>query len=310
MSSEKPPRRLGRGLDALLGQKTSAASPKPGNAEAPPAVEIPENELRDLAVGDIKPNHYQPRKEFRPGELAELQSSILANGLLQPITVRKLPGNGYELVAGERRLRAVKALGWSKVPALVRGYDDQTMLTLALVENLQREDLNPIEEAEGYARLSNDFGLTQNDIAELVGKDRSTIANLLRVLQLPAEVRRMLEMGKLTLGHARPLLALEDDAAAIRLAREAVQNDLSVRAMEDRVRLDAPRPAKPQRGRPRKDDSRPSEVRHVEDLLRRRLQTDVSLLAKQKDKGEIRIQFYSVDDLNRLLEIIGAVEGR
>jgi ParB family chromosome partitioning protein len=182
------------------------------------------------------------------------------------------------------------------------------MLTLALIENLQRADLNPIEEAEGYARLASEFDLTQNEIADLVGKDRSTVANLQRVLQLPAAVRKMLETGALSLGHARPLLALEDHALAVKLATEAVEHGLSVRTIEERVRQDAPRHDKPRRGRPRKEDSRPPEVRHVEDLLRKRFQTDVSVVRKKRDKGELRIQFYSTEDLNRLLEVMGALE--
>jgi ParB family chromosome partitioning protein len=308
MSADKmPPRRLGRGLDALLGQKREAAErARTGAPEPAPTVEE-QGALREIALAEIRPNHYQPRKEFRPEELAELANSIKAAGLLQPITVRKV-ANGYELVAGERRLRAVTSLGWEKVPALVRDYDDQTMLTLALVENLQREDLNPIEEAEGYARLSAEFGLTQNEIADLVGKDRSTIANLLRVLQLPAEVRRMLETGSLTLGHARPLLALEDRDLVLQVAREAAERGLSVRAVEERVRHDVPKPDKAKRGRPRKEDTRSAEVRYVEDMLRKRLQTDVSVVPKKKEKGELRIQYYSTDDLNRLLELLGALE--
>ena len=142
--------------------------------------------------------------------------------------------------------RAVVGFGWAKIPALIRDYDDRTMLTLALVENLQREDLNPIEEAEGYARLSGEFGLTQNEIAELVGKDRSTIANLLRVLQLPVEVRRMLEGGELTLGHARPLLSLDDHHLILQRAQEIVEHDLSVRSVEQRVRQSASKPEHPQ----------------------------------------------------------------
>lgn len=311
MSTDKtPPRRLGRGLDALLGQKREATerSATPG-AAAPATAPTQEEQsaLQEVPIAEIRPNHYQPRKEFRPEELAELTNSIRVAGLLQPITVRKV-GKAYELVAGERRLRAVTSLGWTSIPALVRDYDDQTMLTLALIENLQREDLNPIEEAEGYARLTEDFGLTQSEIAELVGKDRSTVANLLRVLQLPEEVRRMLEAGALTLGHARPLLALEDQTLILRVAREAAEHGLSVRMIEERVRHDAPRQEKPKRGRPRKEDTRPAEVRHVEDRLRRRLQTDVSLIQKRKEKGELRIQYYSTDDLNRLLEILGAIE--
>lgn len=309
MSADKTPRRLGRGLDALLGEKTTQ---RPRSAPTTPADTEPQaaetrSAFREIPIGDIKPNHYQPRKEFSQEELGELADSIRTGGLLQPIAVRTIDG-GYELVAGERRLRAIKTLGWTAVPAIVKDYDDRTMLTMALIENLQRADLNPIEEAEGYARLASEFDLTQNEIADLVGKDRSTVANLQRVLQLPAAVRKMLETGTLSLGHARPLLALEDNALAIKLATEAVEHGLSVRAIEERVRQDAPRHDKPHRGRPRKEDSRPPEVRHVEDLLRQRFQTDVSLVRKKRDKGELRFQFYSTEDLNRLLDAMGVIE--
>ncbi|HEY8312042.1 MAG TPA: ParB/RepB/Spo0J family partition protein, partial [Gemmatimonadaceae bacterium] len=242
MSADKTPRRLGRGLDALLGERTSprVAQSAPANAStqvvAPPE---PASALREIAIAQIRPNHYQPRKEFGTEDLKELADSIRTAGLLQPIAVRST-SDGYELVAGERRFRAVKSLGWTTIPAIVRDYDDQTMLTLALIENLQRADLNPIEEAEGYARLASEFDLTQNEIADLVGKDRSTVANLQRVLQLPAAVRRMLETGALSLGHARPLLALEDHTLAVKLATEAVELGLSVRTVEERVRQDAP----------------------------------------------------------------------
>ncbi|MDQ2889413.1 MAG: ParB/RepB/Spo0J family partition protein [Gemmatimonadota bacterium] len=310
MSAEKGPKRLGRGLDALLGERTSQRKPiaqarqldvENGHASETSGL------LREIPILEIRPNHYQPRKGFSPEELKELTESMRTVGLLQPVAVRTA-GDGYELVAGERRLRAARSLGWSTIPAIVREYDDRTMLSLALIENLQRSDLNPVEEAEGYARLAGEFGMTQNEIADLVGKDRSTIANLQRILQLPAAVRRMLETGALSLGHARPLLALEDSARVVRLATEAVDHGLSVRAIEERVRQDAPRHVKPRRGRPRKDDARPAEVRHVEDLLRRRLQTDVSVVQKKRETGELRIQFYSTEDLNRLLEAMGALE--
>ena len=309
MSADKTPRRLGRGLDALLGDRTTqrprmGITPTTEPTEAP----APNSALREILTAEVRPNHFQPRKEFSPEELKELADSIRSAGLLQPIAVRSHEAGGYELVAGERRLRAVRTLGWTTIPAIVKDYDDRAMLTMALIENLQRADLNPIEEAEGYARLASEFDLTQNEIADLVGKDRSTIANLQRVLQLPAAVRKMLETGSLSLGHARPLLALEDDALAIKLATEAVDHGLSVRAVEERVRQDAPRHEKPHRGRPRKEDSRPPEVRHVEDLLRQRFQTDVSLIRKKRDKGEVRIRFYSTDDLNRLLDAMGVLE--
>ena len=310
MTAEKTPRRLGRGLDALLGERTARqpVPAEPSVARPPDTGSVePSSALRDIPLANIRPNHYQPRKEFSTEVLKELADSISSAGLLQPIAVRPVE-NGYELVAGERRFRAVRSLGWASIPAIVHDYDDQTMLTLALVENLQRKDLNPIEEGEGYARLADEFGLTQNEIATLVGKDRSTIANLQRVLQLPPAVRKLLETGALSLGHARPLLSLEDDALATTLANEAVEHGLSVRAIEERVRQDAPQPAKPRRGRPRKEDSRPAEVRHVEDLLRKRLQTDVALLQKRGDRGELRIKYYSTEDLNRLLETMGAME--
>ena len=312
MTAERTPRRLGRGLDALLGDRTGVRQQQKAASATPddisPAV-ANSTELRQVSITTIKPNQYQPRKQFSSAELSELTASISSSGLLQPIVVRvAATGNGYELVAGERRLRAVTSLGWTTIPAIVREYDDRTMLTFALIENLQREDLNPIEEAEGYARLVIEFSLTQNEIATLVGKDRSTIANLQRVLQLPPEVRAMLQSGVLTLGHARPLLALENPPLAIRIATEAVEQGLSVRAIEERVRREAPRHTTPQRGRPRKQDTRPAEVRHVEDILRKRFQTDASLVTRKDGKGELRLHFYSTEDLNRLLEAMGALE--
>src|SRR5256714_4948005 len=184
-------RRLGRGLEALIGTS------QPSNSAA--------SELQRIATARIKPNPFQPRREFDPGALAELEASIRANGLLQPITVRR-KGDSYELVAGERRLRAVTNLQWKEVPAVVRDFDDQTLLVLALVENLQRSDLNAIEEARGYQRLLDEFQLTQQQIADAVGKDRTTITNLLRILSLPDAVQVMVQEGRLSSGHARALL--------------------------------------------------------------------------------------------------------
>lgn len=298
-SPQKIPRRLGRGLDALLGEKTAERA----DAAAP------ESALRDIATASIRPNPFQPRKDFSPEQLAELRDSIQTTGLLQPITVRALNGStGYELVAGERRLRAAMQLGWDRIPAIVRELDDRAMLTLALVENLQRSDLNPIDEAEGYERLTDEFGLTQQQIAQLVGKDRSTIANLLRVLALPATVRTMLQSGQLTLGHARPLLALDDAAAITRLAKQAAENGLSVREIEDRVRRDAPATTRTKRGRPRKRDNRTAQLQDIENRIRRRLQTDVTVRLKSGESGEMRVQFYSFDDLERVLASMGIAE--
>src|SRR5690606_28271561 len=167
---------------------------------------------RVLPLARIRPNPLQPRKEFREEDLADLEASLRVSGLLQPITVRPAPrgAEGYELIAGERRFRAAQRLGWTEIPAVVRDVDDQTLLSLAMVENLQRADLNPIEEAEGYDQLIREFSLTQQEVADIVGKDRSTVANTLRLLALPASVRRLVWDGALTVGHARALLGLGD----------------------------------------------------------------------------------------------------
>lgn len=297
MAAEKhsPPRRLGRGLEALLGSTGGLSSSDEGA-------------LKSIPVSHIVANPFQPRKEFRSEELAELQESLSTSGLLQPITVRRRPGkDGFELIAGERRLRAAAKLGWKEIPAIIKEIDDKTILTLALIENLQRTDLNPVEEGEGYYQLSRDFGMTQQQIAETVGKDRTTVANMLRVLQLPASVRTLLEEGKLTLGHAKVLVGLEDAVQITRLAREIVADGLTVRELERRLRGETAPSGKKRAGRPRKTEQRP-EVRRMEDRLRRFLQTDVSLAVGKNNKGTLTIQFFSTDDLERLLELLRVPE--
>ena len=232
-----------------------------------------------------------------------MQASLTANGLLQPITVRQA-GSGYELIAGERRLRAATRLGWTEIPAIVKDYDDKALLTLALVENLQRTDLNPIEEAEGYSRLGAEFSLTQQEIAEVVGKDRSTVANSLRLLNLPPIVRRMLQDGQLSVGHARALLGISSERVMIDLAREAVAKNYSVRDVERRVKQ-AGTSTRPPNAAVQKDGAaRNAELRRLTDRLRRRLQTDVAVDIDDKDRGQLRVSFYSTDDLNRLIELI------
>src|SRR5437764_1115791 len=200
-------RRLGRGLEALLG-------PTREEAER-------EGSLVELAIADIRPNPYQPRRDVDPTALDELKASILKAGLLQPVVVRAAPRDrpaGYELIAGERRLRACQALGWERIPAVKRDVDDRTVLTLALIENLQRDDLSPVDEARGYERLIAEFSLAQQDVADAVGRDRSTVANALRLLKLPATVLALLHEGRLSVGHARALLALDDPRAVAAVA--------------------------------------------------------------------------------------------
>ena len=214
--------RLGKGLGALLGEYLE------------PVAE--ETEIRRVAVASVVPNPLQPRRTFTDNELEELAASIRENGLLQPLVVRSAPGSPdrFELVAGERRFRAVSRLGWEEVSVLVREASDETLLVLALVENLQREALNPLEEAEGYRSLGDQFSMSQSEIARAVGKDRSTVSNLLRLLHLPPSVRRLLEEGKLSTGHARALLAVEDTVQAGELARSAAREGWSVREVADR----------------------------------------------------------------------------
>jgi len=278
-------KRLGRGLEALLGPITRE------QAEASGA-------LRDLPVGVIRPNPFHPRSGIDEAALAELVASIEASGLLQPIVVRPR-ASGYELIAGERRWRAVQRLGWATIPAVVRDADDQTLLTLALIENLQRNDLSPIDEAQGYRRLMDEFTVPQAEVARLVGRNRTTVANLLRLLKLPPEVQGLVHEGKLSEGHARALLALEQAETIVRLARRTVADGWSVREVESRVRVDA-RPAR------RRREIRPltPEGRRVEEALRRRLGTDVRIHPGRKGRGVLAINYYSNDDLARLLELI------
>ena len=297
MSTEKT-NRLGRGLDAIFSAQPAsrATDTRPGTADG--------LGLRQIAVALIRPNPLQPRKEFDPAELNELESSIRANGLLQPIAVR-VAGGAFELIAGERRFRAVQRLGWNEIPAIVRDIDDRTLLTLALVENLQRSDLNPMEEAEGYQQLLTQFSLTQQQVADVVGKDRSTVANTLRLLALPTAIRGMVREGTLTIGHARALLALGDDQRMIALARDIVAEGLSVRAVEQRVR-ESGKKNKSARAAAKSPATvrAPAEISRMEEELRRRLQTDVKVQLTSTDKGEVHISFYSVDDLERVLDII------
>jgi ParB family chromosome partitioning protein len=288
------PRRLGRGLEALIPGAAATIIATPSH--------VPTSDYQRLAISAIRPNPYQPRREFDETELAELQASLKASGLLQPITVRRA-AEGFELISGERRLRAATRLGWRDIPAIIRDVDDQTLLTLALVENLQRADLNAVEEARGYRRLAEEFGYTHAQIAEAVGKDRTSITSLLRILQLPPQVLEIVERGHLSAGHARALVSLEDDRRALALANEAVAHQLSVREMERRVRdiqqppVKKAAPAKaPQAGAP--------VLKRLEDELRRRLQTDVHIRLSGPERGTVEVSFYSADDLERLLDIV------
>jgi ParB family chromosome partitioning protein len=282
-------RRLGRGLEALLGPISRE------QAEASGA-------LKEVPLASIEPNPYQPRREFDPAALDQLTDSIAASGLLQPLMVRSRPNGRYQLIAGERRLRAIQKLGWAKAPVVVREVEDQALLSLALIENLQRDDLSPFDEALGYDRLIREFSLAQAEVARLVGKDRTTVANTLRLLKLPPEVRGLVESGRLSAGHARALLAVTDERQLRALAQAAVEHDWSVREVEARVRGEVPGRRSKKTKTPTRDLS--AEIRRVEDALRTRLQTDVRITARRKGRGFVTVSYFSNDDLARLLELI------
>jgi len=256
----------------------------------------------------ILPNPQQPRRRFREAQISRLAQSMTGNGILQPVMVRPHPTREglYELVAGERRLRAARYLGWATLPALIRRIPDERMLEISLVENLQREELNPIEEARAYRALLDRFGYTQETLAEKVGKDRSTVTNMLRLLALPPPLRADLEEGRLTVGHARALLAVEQPSRLQALRGLILSRGLSVRETERLVNRErkSPRPA---RG-PAKGRATASEVKlgAVQDALERRLGTRVRIEYNKSHRGRILIDFYSLEEFNRLYELLTA----
>jgi ParB family transcriptional regulator, chromosome partitioning protein len=285
-------KRLGRGLEALLGSVSREQAQASGA-------------LRELAVNSIVPNPLQPRSHINEAELVELTASIEASGLLQPVVVRARNGR-YELIAGERRWRAVQRLAWPKIPAVLKEADDQTLLTLALIENLQRDDLTAIDEAAGYQRLSDEFKLAHAEIARMVGRDRSTVANLLRLLRLPESIKALIQDRKLSEGHARCLLSVSDESRMVGLANEAVAEGWSVRELESRSRGTAPASADGTgQTRTRAPQKAPAaDIRRVEDALRKRLGTDVRVTSRRRGRGFLSISYYSNEDLARVLELI------
>lgn len=280
---------LGKGLGALIGG-APAAIPAP----------LPAGErITTVPLDSIVPSPFQPRRVFRPEQLEELANSIRENGVLQPLIVRKV-GEKHELIAGERRWRASGQAGLSEVPVIIRQAGDQEAMLLAMVENLQRADLNPIEEAEGYARLMETYQLTQDKVAEMVGKNRSTVANALRLRSLAPEVRDLVALGKLSAGHAKALLGLTAPAQQESTARLVVRDDLSVRATERLVAsLLNPRPTKPHKGKAGSAD-----WRDLEQRLQRALGTKVKLVGTSA-KGHIEVAYFTEADLDRLLHQLG-----
>lgn len=313
---------LGKGLSALIPdsyvkQKTeetvvappAAAAPKPaaavtGTAPAAPVSAAPasapqaKEAFRLVAVDRIRPNHDQVRREFDPSAIEELAASIREKGILQPVLVKEAQGGQYELICGERRWRAAQLCGLTQVPVVVKDIADKDFLEWALIENIQREDLNPVEEAEAYRRLAEERRLSQEDIAKKVGKNRTTVTNALRLLQLPVEIRRLIEEGQVSSGHARALLGLISPEHQRQFCKRIIEEGLSVRQVEQLV----------SRSQARKRSARPArnltpEIVDLETRLVRHLGTQVKLYPrKNKSQGRIEIQYFSLDELDRVLE--------
>lgn len=290
-------KRLGKGLGALLGESALEA------ARGEPATEP--GSVREVAVGRIVPNRFQPRQSFDEETLVELAASIAEKGILQPLIVApRRDADGWELVSGERRWRAAQRAGRSTVPVIVRDVEEREMLELALIENLQREDLDPIDEAGGYRQLLDEFGLTQAELAREVGKSRSAVANALRLLDLPEAVRDRVRQGALTAGHARALLGLEAKDRIPELAERVVGKELSVRQVERLVKRENAGP-KATEGPTREEEAGELERARIEETLQRSLGTRVRVHAGRQGKGRIEIAFYSHDDLERLVARLG-----
>jgi ParB family chromosome partitioning protein len=274
---------LGRGLGALL------SSPTPAGQAAVTAAAV------ELPIDSIAPNPKQPRKDFDDKALRELSASLAQSGVLQPVVVRRV-GDGYQLVVGERRWRAAKLAGLTRIPAVIREASDAETLELALVENLLREDLNPMEEAEAYQRLLAEFGWTQEELAQRVQRDRSSIANCLRLLKLPDLIQEDLRANRLTMGHARALLSLTSPAEQLKLREEILAHSWSVRATEEGVQAKRVKP-------PRRQLRRSAELAAVEDSLRVALATRVRVVGSER-AGRIEIVYSSREELDRLAELI------
>ena len=298
----QPRRALGKGIGALI----PSANRLTGSTPVPPTPAGPALEsevVQRLSLKSIDRNPRQPRTEFHEEDLSQLAESIRESGGLQPILVRPAGGGRFELIAGERRLRASERAGLTDIPALIKPMGDDESLLVAIVENVQRADLNPIEEGEGYRLLQEEFGRTQDEVARRVGKSRPAIANALRILQLPDSIRAEIRAGRLSAGHARALLAIEDPDERAAVARAVLEDGLSVREAEQEARK-----RKPSSSRPSRAPARDPDVAAMEADLSRSLGTKVSIVTSPKGdgRGRVEIGFFSDDDLARLIRILMA----
>ncbi|HLX12968.1 MAG TPA: ParB/RepB/Spo0J family partition protein [Bacteroidota bacterium] len=303
---------LGKGLSALIrpaeepiGAPPQSAPPDDRPIEQSVSASPTAGTITHLELSRIRPNPLQPRADFDQGSLDELKQSIREKGVIQAVTVRKASDGMYELISGERRVRASNELGLANIPAyVIEVTSDAEMLELALVENLQREHLNPIEIAISYQRLSSDIGLSAEEIAKKVSKDRSTVVNFLRLLKLPEQIKTAVRRGKLSTGHARALLGITDEAIQLKIFERVMKNDLSVRQVETLAR-DLGKPDQPKRITiPKPNDSA---VNTIESKIRQILATKVKVNISTDGKGEITIEFYSADDLGRIFDLLSMI---
>ncbi len=294
---------LGKGLSALLEGNTNST---PGeNIGSDPvmsgASKVMAGNVALIPLSQIEANPFQPRTEFDESALKELAESIQMQGIIQPITVRKMGPDRYQIISGERRYKASRLAGLTAIPAYVRTANDQSMLEMALVENIQRENLNALEIAISYQRLIEECQLTQEGLGERVGKDRSTVTNYLRLLKLPPQIQFAIRDGRLTMGHARAILGVDDIGMQLKIFNDILENDLSVRKVENLVRQNAPKKSG------KKNTSKSSwavEIRNLEDRLEHRYETKVEIKHKDNGSGQILINYFSNDDLNRLMDLL------
>jgi ParB family chromosome partitioning protein len=290
VKTSKTGKGLGRGLESLF--KVDSVD-----------VEITKEDMvLDISIEALRPNPYQPRKTFSPESLEELKKSIIENGILQPIIIRKSLIKGYEIVAGERRYRAAREAGLKTVPAVVRDFDDKQMMELALLENLQRENLSPIEEAEAYSVIMDKLGYTQEEIADKMGKSRSHVANHLRLLTMPEQLQQLVSSDKVSYGHAKVLLGLKDKVEMLKIAKKVLELGLSVRQLEELIKKEK------QKKPANKEKNVPNEhvkhfVQEQTENIREKLGTKV-IINLNNDKGKIEIEFMSLEDLERIIGLI------
>jgi ParB family chromosome partitioning protein len=301
---------LGRGLDALLNPQVRQEISKPipiENSGVKKDDGHSFNIIAKIPTGKIRPNPFQPRSEFDKAALDELKKSILENGLIQPVTVRRAENGYFELISGERRLRAFKEIGYREIPAyIIKVETKEAMLALSLIENIQREKLNPIEVAHAYKRLMTECNLSQEEIAEKVGKDRSTITNSIRLLKLPKEIQKSLAKEEITAGHARALINLDSYEAQIAILKEIIAKGLSVRKVEQLVKQYSGKISK-KRSAPKPPEQN-VHVAALEEKLRGIFGTKVICKRKKNGAGSITIEFYSPDELERIIELVESIE--